>query len=213
MNRKLIVIAVITSFLIACVSADDPNRKTKNGAVIGAVAGAVAGGVIGNRSGNNRTGAVVGAAAGAAVGAAVGHRMDKQEAELRQIPGVEVDRPSEGEINVTLKNEVLFDYDSSALRPDSKTTLTSLAQNLRQYPDNMVDIEGHTDATGTESYNQKLSERRAASVADYLISQGTPASMLTVYGYGEMRPRSTNDTAEGRQQNRRVEIKIRAKAS
>lgn len=213
MTRKLIVIAVITSFLIACASADDPNRKTKNGAVIGAVAGAVAGGVIGNQSGNNRTGAVVGAAAGAAVGAAVGHRMDKQEAELRQIPGVEVDRPSEGEINVRLKNEVLFDYDSAALRSESKTTLGSLAQNLRQYTDNMVDVEGHTDATGSESYNQKLSERRAANVADYLIAQGVPASMLTVYGYGEMRPRSTNDTAEGRQLNRRVEIKIRAKAS
>lgn len=212
MKQKLIVIAVITSFLIACMSTDDPNRKTKNGAMIGAVAGAVAGGVIGNQSGSNRTGAVVGAAAGAAVGAAVGRRMDKQEAELRQIPGVEVDRPSEGEINVRLKNEVLFDYDSSALRPESKTTLGSLAQNLRQYTDNMVDVEGHTDATGTESYNQKLSERRAANVADYVIAQGVPASMLTVYGYGEMRPRSTNDTADGRQQNRRVEIKIRAKA-
>src|SRR6185295_16725307 len=100
-----------------------PNRKTKRGATIGAVAGAIAGAVIGNQSGNNRTGAVVGAAAGAAVGGAIGRRMDKQEQELRQIEGVEVTRPSEGEINVQLTNDILFDTDSSALRSASRSTL------------------------------------------------------------------------------------------
>lgn len=213
MIRKVFVSLFVAVFVLACASADDPNRKTKRGAVIGAATGAVAGAVIGRQSGNPRTGAAVGAAAGAAVGAAIGRRMDQQEAELRQIEGVEVERPSEGEIAVRLKNEVLFDFDSSALRASSRDTLSSLAQNIRKYPDTILDVEGHTDSTGTERYNQQLSERRAATVADYLIDQGVPASSITVWGFGETRPRNSNDTPAGQQLNRRVEIRIRAKAS
>src|SRR5204863_7286189 len=119
MLRKSLILAIVTAFALACASTNDTapnqNRKTKRGATIGAVAGAIAGAVLGNQSGNNRTGAVVGAAAGAAVGAAIGHRMDKQEEELKQIPGVEVSRPSEGEINVQLTSDILFDFNSSAL--------------------------------------------------------------------------------------------------
>ncbi|HYC92344.1 MAG TPA: OmpA family protein [Thermoanaerobaculia bacterium] len=212
MLRKGTVLVLIAVFAFACASGtDDPNRKTKRGAAIGAVAGAVAGAVIGNQSGNNRTGAVAGGAVGAAVGAAIGRRMDKQEQELRQIEGVEVTRPSEGEINVRLANNILFDTDSSDLRSASRSTLNDLAQNFAQYPDNLITVEGHTDSTGTDQYNQRLSERRASSVADYLIDRGVPASAITVYGYGELRPASTNDTAEGRQLNRRVEIHIRAR--
>ena len=212
MLRKVSVLVLIAVFAFACASGtDDPNRKTKRGAAIGAVAGAVAGAVIGNQSGNNRTGAVAGGAVGAAVGAAIGRRMDKQEQELRQIEGVEVTRPSEGEINVRLANNILFDTDSSSLRSDSRNTLNELARNFAQYPDNMITVEGHTDATGTEQYNQRLSERRASAVADYLIDSGVPASAITVYGYGELRPASTNDTVEGRQLNRRVEIHIQAR--
>jgi outer membrane protein OmpA-like peptidoglycan-associated protein len=217
MFRKSLVFLILIAFLAACATTDDtassstdPNRKTKRGAVIGAVVGGVAGAVIGNQTGNNRTGAVVGAATGAAVGAAVGRRMDKQEAELRQIEGVEVTRPSEGEINVRLTSDILFDYDSSALRPASRTTLTELATNFAQYPDNQIIVEGHTDSAGSDAYNQRLSEQRAASVADYLIDRGVRAGALTVYGFGEARPKSTNETAEGRQLNRRVEIHIRA---
>jgi outer membrane protein OmpA-like peptidoglycan-associated protein len=215
MIRKGSVLILIALFAFACATTDggtgtDANRKTKRGAAIGAVAGAVAGAVIGNQSGNNRTGAVVGAAAGAAVGAAVGRRMDKQEQELRQIEGVEVTRPSEGEINVRLTGDVLFDTNSAALRAESRTLLTELAQNFAQYPTNEIIVEGHTDATGTEQYNQRLSEQRASSVADYLIDRGLAARNVVVYGFGEMRPKSTNDTAEGRQLNRRVEIHIRA---
>src|SRR5215213_1129520 len=129
MLRKGFVLIFIAVFAFACASGtDDPNRKTKRGAAIGAVAGAVAGAVIGNQSGKNRTGAVAGAAAGAAVGAAIGRRMDKQEQELRQIEGVEVTRPSEGEINVRLASNILFDTDSSDLRSASRTTLNELAQ-------------------------------------------------------------------------------------
>lgn len=215
MIRKVLVLSLIAVFTFACATtdgagSDDPNRKTKRGAAIGAVVGGVAGAVIGNQSGRNRTGAVVGAATGAAVGAAIGRRMDKQEQELRQIEGVEVTRPSEGEISVRLTNDILFDHNSSALRSASRSTLTELAENFRQYPDNLIIVEGHTDATGTDAYNQRLSEQRASNVADYLIDQGVRASAITVYGYGESRPKASNDTAEGRQLNRRVEIHIRA---
>jgi outer membrane protein OmpA-like peptidoglycan-associated protein len=217
MVRKTAVLLLIALFTFACAttgdtgtSTTDANRKTKRGAAIGAVAGAIAGAVIGNQSGNNRTGAVVGAAAGAAVGAAVGRRMDKQEAELRQIEGVEVTRPSEGEINVKLTSDVLFDLDSSALRSESRTTLRELADNFEQYPDNIILVEGHTDSSGTEQHNQRLSEQRAANVADYLIENGVRSSSVTVFGYGESRPKSSNASAEGRQLNRRVEIHIRA---
>jgi outer membrane protein OmpA-like peptidoglycan-associated protein len=204
---------LIAAFTFACAtSTDDPNKKTKRGATIGAVAGAIAGAVIGNQSGNNRTGAVVGAAAGAAVGAAVGRRMDKQEQELRQIEGVEVTRPSEGQIDVRLTNDILFDHNSASLRGASRSTLDDLGDNFRQYPDNRLIVEGHTDSTGTDAYNQKLSEQRASSVADYLIDRGVSASKITVYGFGEARPKAGNDTAEGRQLNRRVEIHIQAPA-
>ena len=211
MFRKGFVLVLIAVFAFACATTDDdPNKKTKRGAVIGAVIGGVAGAVIGNQSGSNRTGAVVGAAAGAAVGAAVGRRMDKQEQELRQIEGVEVTRPSEGEINVRLTSDILFDFNSAALRPESRTTLSELGENFRQYPDNTIIVEGHTDSVGTDSYNQRLSEERAANVADYLIDRGVSSSKVIVYGFGEARPKSSNDTAEGRQLNRRVEIHIRA---
>lgn len=211
MIRKTSVLLLIALFTFACATTtDDPNRKTKRGAAIGAVAGAVAGAVIGNQSGNNRTGAVVGAVAGAAVGAAVGRRMDKQEQELRQIDGVEVTRPSEGEIDVRLTSDVLFDFNSSALRSDSRSTLRDLADNFGKYPDNAILVEGHTDSVGSDQYNQRLSEQRAANVADYLIENGVRASSVTVFGYGELRPKSSNETAEGRQLNRRVEIHIRA---
>ncbi|HET8796189.1 MAG TPA: OmpA family protein, partial [Thermoanaerobaculia bacterium] len=211
MVRKTTVLFLIALFTFACATTDDdPNRKTKRGAAIGAVAGAIAGAVIGNQSGNNRTGAVVGAAAGAAVGAAVGRRMDKQEQELRQIEGVEVTRPSEGEINVRLTSDVLFDFNSSALRSNSRETLRDLADNFERYPDNIIIVEGHTDSVGSEDYNQRLSEQRAANVADYLIENGVRPASVTVYGFGELRPKESNETAEGRQLNRRVEIHIRA---
>ncbi len=215
MLRKAFIVTLISVFAFACATTNDTggtdaNRKTKRGAIIGAVVGGVAGAVIGNQGGNNRTGAVVGAAAGAAVGAAVGRRMDKQEQELRQIEGVEVSRPSEGEIDVRLTSDILFDYNSAGLRPASRTTLNELAQNFAQYPDNQIVVEGHTDSTGSDAYNQKLSEQRAGNVADYLIDRGVASRNVVVYGYGEAQPKSSNDTAEGRQLNRRVEIHIRA---
>lgn len=207
--RRALVVLMATLFVIAC-STSDPNAKAKKGAGIGAAAGAVAGAVIGNQSGNNRTGAVAGAAAGAAIGAAIGHRMDKQEQELRQIQGVDVTRPSEGEINVRLTSDILFDVDSAGLRSESRATLRDLANNFKQYPDELIDVQGHTDSSGTSAHNQSLSNRRANSVRDFLVDNGVSSRSITAVGYGETRPKETNATPEGRQLNRRVEIHIRA---
>jgi outer membrane protein OmpA-like peptidoglycan-associated protein len=214
MIRKASVLLLASLFTFACASSqDDPNAKAKRGAGTGAAAGAVVGAIIGNQSGNNRTGAVVGAAAGAAIGAAIGHRMDQQQKELQQIPGVEVTRPSEGEIAVQLTNDILFDFNSSELRSESRATLRDLASNFQRYPDETVTVEGHTDNVGGTSYNQTLSERRAYTVKDYLVGQGMPSSRITAIGYGETQPKASNNTPEGRQLNRRVEIHIRATQS
>ncbi len=212
MLRKFSAVAFATLFVVSCAS--DPNQKAKQGAGVGAAAGAVVGAVIGNQAGGaGRTGAVVGAAAGAAIGAAVGHRMDQQQKELQQIPGVEVTRPAENEIAVRLTNDILFDFNSSALRYDSQQTLRDLSSNFQRYPDETISVEGHTDNVGTADYNQTLSERRAYTVKDYLTSQGVPSSRVTATGFGETRPKAGNDTPEGRQLNRRVEIHIRATQS
>jgi outer membrane protein OmpA-like peptidoglycan-associated protein len=214
MIRKASVLLLATLFVMACAtSSDDPNAKAKRGAGAGAAAGAVVGAIIGNQAGASRTGAVVGGIAGAAIGAAVGHRMDQQQKELQQIPGVEVTRPAENEIAVQLTNDILFDFNSYALRPESRSTLADLATNFQRYPDETISVEGHTDNIGKPEYNQTLSEERAFAVKDYLVNQGVPSSRVTATGYGETHPKATNDTPEGRQLNRRVEIHIRATQS
>ena len=215
MLRKFSAVLCAALFVVSCASSqDDPNQKAKRGAGVGAAAGAIVGAVIGNQAGGaGKTGAVVGAAAGAAIGAAVGHRMDQQQKELQQIPGVEVTRPAENEIAVQLTNDILFDFNSSALRYESQQTLRDLAGNFQRYPDETITVEGHTDNVGSAEYNQTLSERRAYSVKDYLTSQGVPSSRVTATGYGETRPKAGNNTPEGRQLNRRVEIHIRATQS
>lgn len=212
MMRKAatLLLAVVLASSCATTDPNDPNAKAKRGAGVGAAAGAVIGAIIGNQSGSNRTGAVIGAAAGAAIGAAVGHKMDKQQEELQQIPGVEVTRPAENEIAVRLTNDILFDFNSYALRPESRDTLRELADNFRQYPDEEISVEGHTDNVGSDEYNQRLSEQRADAVGGYLIDQGVPSSRVTAVGFGKTQPKASNDTPEGRQINRRVEIHIRA---
>ena len=210
MVRKATVLLLIVALTGACASSDDPNR-TAQGAGVGAATGAVVGGVIGNQSGNNRTGAVAGAVIGGAIGAAVGRRMDQQERELRQIQGVDVTRPSQGEIEVGLTSDILFDFNSASLRSESRQTLRDLAQTMSRYSDiNYIEVEGHTDSIGSDDYNLDLSRRRATSVRDFLVTQGIQGANIVARGFGESQPKTTNDTAEGRQLNRRVEINIRA---
>ena len=188
--------------------------KPAKGAAIGGVAGAIVGGVLGNNrgSGNARRGAVVGGVVGAATGAIVGAMMDKQERELRQIEGVDVSRVDEDELRVTVSHEVLFDYNSTALRSASRSALQEMADVFQNYPDTTIIVEGHADSTGSAAYNQRLSERRADSVAGYLQNLGVRGSRIDTLGYGESQPRATNTTASGRQMNRRVEINVRANA-
>ena len=217
MIPKASLLLFVVLFAASCASTstdpNDPNAKAKRGAGVGAAAGAIVGAIIGNQSGGNRTGAVVGAAAGAAIGAAIGHKMDKQQQELQQIPGVEVTRPADNEIAVRFNNDILFDFNSSALRPESRDTLRDLAANFRQYPDEEISVEGHTDNVGSDDYNQHLSEQRAGSVRDYLVDQGVPDGRVTANGFGKTQPKASNDTPEGRQINRRVEIHIRSTQS
>ncbi len=207
MFRKLVVVIAVLSLLaVSCAT------KTQTGAAVGAGAGAAAGAVIGNQSGNNRTGAVAGAVIGGAIGAAIGRRMDQQEKELRQIEGVEVSRPSEGEIEVRLTSDILFDFNSSALRSESRATLRELATTFGRYSDiNYIEVDGHTDSVGSADFNLDLSKRRANSVRDYLVDQGVASRHIVARGFGESQPKSTNETAEGRQLNRRVEISIKAR--
>jgi outer membrane protein OmpA-like peptidoglycan-associated protein len=209
MTRKFSILILATLFAAACATSDDPNAKAKRGAGIGAAAGAIAGAIIGNQTGNPATGALIGAAVGAGVGGAVGHNMDRQQRELQQIPGVEVTRPAENRIDVQLTSDILFDLNSTALRPQSQQVLRDLAANFRQYSNESFEVDGHTDSTGTSEHNLTLSQRRADSVAGYLIDQDIPGNQITARGFGETQPTATNDTPEGRQMNRRVEIHIR----
>ena len=213
MLRKYSVLALIAVFVVACASGD-PNKKAKEGAGIGAAAGAVAGAIIGNQAGGkNRGGAVIGAAAGAAIGGAIGHRMDQQQKELQQIPGVDVTRTADNELNVALKNDVLFDVDSASLRSDSQSTLRDMATVFNRYNDTTIDVQGYTDSTGTSDHNMGLSQRRADSVRDYLSREGVSSSRISARGYGETNPKASNATPDGRQLNRRVEIHVRGNAN
>jgi outer membrane protein OmpA-like peptidoglycan-associated protein len=207
--RKALLLSLLSVFVMSgCVTADDPQRQTKKGAAIGAAAGAIAGAIIGHQSDNQRTGAVIGGIVGAVAGSAVGRRMDEQERELQQIEGIEVTRPSENELTVTLNNSILFDYNSAELRRESRVTLAELAGVFHRFPETSMVVEGHTDWVGSEGFNQALSERRAASVASDLISRGVDPWRIEGRGWGKSRPIATNETPEGRQLNRRVEIRI-----
>lgn len=190
----------------ACASWSDKEK----GAVIGAGTGAAVGAVIGNQVGSTAQGAIIGAAVGGAAGAIIGHQMDQQAKSLDDdLEGATVARVGEG-IVVTFESGILFDFDSATLRSQARSNLQELANNLRQYERTDVLIIGHTDATGADAYNQTLSERRARSAADYLQQLGVGSERISTRGMGENDPVASNDTAEGQQLNRRVEVVIYA---
>lgn len=179
--------------------------QTGRGAAIGAAAGAVLGGVSGGDRGQR---AAIGAAAGAAIGAGVGKYMQNQEDKLRQQTagtGVEVSRQGDNVI-LNMPGHVTFATESAQITPAFHSTLDQVASTIAEYQNTRVQINGHTDSTGSDSYNQQLSERRAQSVASYLSSRGVASNRMSIAGYGETQPVASNDTADGRQQNRRVEI-------
>ncbi len=201
----LVAAIVLMQVLTGCKA----NNTTKGGA-IGAGAGGVIGGVIGHHSGNTATGAIIGAAVGGATGAIIGRHMDKQAEELkRDLEGAKVERVGEG-ILITFDSGLLFKTNSSDLEATTKSNLTELAGTLNKYDDTNVLIEGHTDNTGEDTYNQRLSERRASEVQEFLMTQGVDGSRVTTRGYGEKQPVASNDTDAGRASNRRVEVAIYA---
>lgn len=205
-NRRALTVALLGVAWAAggCASLS----RTEKGALGGAAAGAAVGGVIGKQLGSTAKGAILGAVVGGAAGAAIGARMDKQAKDLQeQLPNATVRRVGEG-IEVTFDSGILFDVDSDVLRTASRENLSSLARSLDSYDGTDVLVVGHTDATGSDSYNQGLSERRANSARVYLLEQGVKPDRVEAVGRGESEPIASNDTAEGRQENRRVEIAI-----
>lgn len=207
--KKLLTYCMLGSLLLAgCKSWN----KTQKGAVIGTAAGAGAGAVIGKASGNTALGAIIGAAVGGGAGAIIGNKMDKQAQKIKStVPGVKVERVGEG-IVVEFSNQILFGFDRSDLTVDAKASLSDLVTVLNEYPDTNIEIQGHTDSQGTESYNSKLSKRRANAVSDYLTSRGIRSGRLTERGFGEDVPKYDNGSVDGQSQNRRVEFLIAANA-
>ncbi|MBN1604947.1 MAG: OmpA family protein [Chitinispirillaceae bacterium] len=202
--KKVIITTLVCSLtLVSCA-----HWRALVGGSIGAGAGGAIGGVIGKRAGNTAAGAIIGAAIGGTAGAAIGAYMDKQAAEIRRdIRDANVERIGEG-IKITFNSGILFDINSDALKPVAKQNIEQLAIVLNKYKDTEILIEGHTDSTGSESLNLKLSDNRASSVSRELKSKGIPGSRITTNGYGEEQPVADNGTTVGRSQNRRVEVAI-----
>lgn len=214
-NKTNIAALFISSSLVltSCESVQNANNQQK-GTVIGTAAGAVIGGVLGNNIGKGKNapaGAVLGGIVGGVAGNVIGRNMDKQAKEIKEtLPGAEVERVGEG-IKVTMKeNMVNFGFDSSNLTSAAMANLDKLAEVLKNNPDTNINIYGHTDSKGSDEYNLSLSERRAAAVKSYLVSKGIASSRILTMGVGEKEPIASNDTAEGRAQNRRVEFAITA---
>ncbi len=183
--------------------------KTAKGAGIGAAAGAVLGAVIGEGEADD---ILKGAAIGAGIGAGVGAYMDRQEEKLARIPGTTVKRIDEDMLEIRFDSDVLFAVDSSTVGAGAKGTLDQVAAVIAEFPKTAVVVQGHTDSTGSDAYNQSLSERRADAVRAHLASRGVDGARMTAVGYGESAPVADNGTAEGRARNRRVTILLKAKA-
>jgi outer membrane protein OmpA-like peptidoglycan-associated protein len=213
---RALIAGLAASLLVAGCHTTDPYTgerrvsKTAKGAGIGAAVGAVAGMLTGPDSRAHRKNALIAAGVGALAGGAVGQYMDRQEARLRaQLEGTGVSVTRNGNnITLNMPGNVTFKTDSADLRPDFFDVLNSVSLVLKEYDKTILEVAGHTDSTGSEEHNQALSERRAASVAQYLTSQGVNPQRILTVGAGQSRPIASNDTPEGRQANRRVELSL-----
>lgn len=197
----------------ACTTNPQTGEQRISRAAIGGVAGAVGGYLLGDLVGgrSDRTERIVGAGIGAVAGVAVGTYMDRQQRELEQAM-------ADNDTNIIREGDNLylqmpgsvaeFDVDSATIRPAFRSTLDEVAQTLSNYDETYVDVYGHTDSDGSDAYNLGLSQRRAQSVADYLVARGVNRARIETQGFGESQPIATNATPEGKQQNRRVEIRI-----
>lgn len=206
LKQLTLLAALFGLFLSGCKTAS----RSQKGAVIGAAGGGAVGAVIGKAAGNTAMGAIIGATVGGVTGAVIGRKMDKQAEEMKEVLGdAEVRREGEG-IVINFKEKVLFAFNSADLGGNAQTNLDKLVNILNKYPDTNIEVIGHTDSKGTDAYNQTLSERRATAVTNYLQSHNINSNRLTAKGMGETDPVASNDTDEGRAQNRRVEFVITA---
>ncbi len=222
---KLIAAAVLTSMLAACATqgggyggqpSQEPQgeqagmSKTKKGALIGAAVGGVAGLLSGDDATERRQRALVGAGVGGLAGGAIGNYQDRQERALRErMAGTGVGVVRQGDnITLSMPGSITFAFNDASLQPQFYPVLNDVARTLTEYNQTVVEVAGHTDSIGSDAYNQELSVRRANAVAAYLQSQGVMQQRLITVGAGESRPIASNDTDQGRAQNRRVEITL-----
>lgn len=204
--RRTVAVLALTGLLgtttVGCAT------KAQTGAAAGAGAGAVLGGLIGKYAGSTVMGALTGAVVGGAAGAVIGDYMDRQAQELdNELEDARVERVGEG-IIITFDSGILFAVDRSELSSQARENLDKMAVTLKKYDDTELIIQGHTDATGSDAYNQQLSEQRAGTVARYLSAQGVSTHRMAVMGMGESTPKADNASEAGRAQNRRVEVGI-----
>ena len=208
MKRSRIAVATVVAVVTAgCASMGDQQKK---GTGIGAVAGGVVGAVIGHQTGSTARGALIGAVVGGTAGTLIGRRMDGQAEKLaRELEGAQVSRVGEG-IAITFDSGILFPFDSAELTSEARTNLRKLADSLQAEVRTEVMIVGHTDSAGSDAYNRELSERRGRAAQSYLSSIGVSPSRVRSSGRGESEPIASNDSDDGRRQNRRVELAIYA---
>lgn len=212
-NKIILAMTVMTVFVSGCKTLDAYTREEKTsattkGALIGAAAGAVVGLISGGDAVERRQRALIGAGIGALAGGSIGYYQDKQEARLRaELEGTGVSVVRNGDnITLSMPGNVTFASDSSDLSPGFYSVLNSVGTVLAEFEQTVVEVAGHTDSTGSDSYNQSLSERRADSVSAYLSGQGVISQRVITLGMGESRPIANNSSDSGRQANRRVEI-------
>lgn len=204
MKAKTAVFFLVAGAL-AVAGCATPGKKTATGAGIGAATGAAVGGIIGSLQGKAGEGALYGAAAGVLVGGGIGNYLDKQAKELEVL--AETKRTENG-IITTLKSNLLFDTGKADLKPAAVDSVNQISDIIKRYPEDKVIVVGFTDDQGTDAYNQRLSEQRAQAVRLAMIARGVPAAAVEPVGMGEASPVASNATAEGRAQNRRVELQI-----
>ncbi len=214
LKTYMLALTVVLGIGLSSCDAVRNTNNTQRGVAVGAASGAVIGGVLGNnvgKGGNTAMGAIIGGAVGGTVGGVIGNRMDKQKQKIDEVlPGADVERVGEG-IKLTLnENAVRFDTNKSTLTAAARQNLDKLVAVFNEYPDTDIQIYGYTDNTGRVEYNLKLSEERAQSVRSYLVSKGLSTGRFNTIGRGIEDPIATNDTPEGRSQNRRVEFAITA---
>jgi outer membrane protein OmpA-like peptidoglycan-associated protein len=203
-GELLILCSITIVFLSGCAN----NSRGVAGGSLGMIAGGALGAFLGDKPGHEKRGAIIGSLIGMAIGTFIGNRMDQQANALRDIPGmrdVQVDKDNQ---LIESQMQVQFNFDSYKIKNSEYSKLNQLANILREYPENIVVIEGHTDSTGTINYNQRLSERRARSIKNYLKTKHLGIKRLTSEGYGETQPITPNSSSSGRAINRRVEINI-----